>query len=85
MNTFRLRIATPEGLMFDGEASRLLVRAKGGDVGIMANHIDYAASVGTGMVRISLDDGGVKTAACSGGILSIKNKTTRLIADTFEW
>ena len=41
MNTFHLQIVTPDGLMFDGDAEKLLVRTTEGDVGIMSGHCDY--------------------------------------------
>ena len=40
MNTFHLQIVTPDGLMFDGDAEKLLVRTTEGDVGIMSGHCD---------------------------------------------
>ncbi len=85
MNNFHLQITTPDGLIFDGEIQRLLVRTQNGDVGILANHIDYVTPIGIGVFKITAPDGNVRTAACSGGILSVKDKITRVIANTFEW
>ncbi len=47
MNTFHLQIVTPDGLMFDGDAEKLLVRTTEGDVGIMSGHCDYVTPVDT--------------------------------------
>ena len=41
MNTFHLQIVTPDGLMFDGDAEKLLVRTTEGDVGIMSGPVSY--------------------------------------------
>jgi long-chain acyl-CoA synthetase len=35
MNSFRLKIVTPDGLAYDGEAEELIVRTTTGDLGIM--------------------------------------------------
>ncbi len=84
-NTFHLQIVTPDGLLFDGNAQRILVRTTEGDIGILSGHSDYVSPVATGMTRVTMDDGEVKTAACSGGFISVKKGITRLVANTFEW
>lgn len=84
-NTFHLQIVTPDGLLFDGNAQRVLVRTTEGDVGILKDHSDYVSPVATGMTRVTMENGEVKTAACSGGFISVKKGITRLVANTFEW
>ena len=37
--TFPLKIVTPDGLIFDGQADKLIVRTTTGDVAILARHI----------------------------------------------
>ena len=61
MNTFHLQIVTPDGLMFDGDAEKLLVRTTEGDVGIMSGHCDYVTPVDTGEARVTTNckNGGV--------------------------
>ena len=44
MNTYRLQITTPSGVMFDGEAVQLSVRAIDGDCAILAGHIPFATA-----------------------------------------
>lgn len=85
MKTFHLQIVTPDGLMFDGQAEKILVRTTEGDVGILSGHSDYVSPVAIGLARITMENGDTKSAACSGGLLSVKGKVTRLVADTFEW
>ena len=57
MSEFRLQIVTPDGLMFDGEAQRIIVRTTEGDVGILPRHSDYAAPVSIGVARVLTADG----------------------------
>ncbi|MCC8169679.1 MAG: ATP synthase F1 subunit epsilon [Oscillospiraceae bacterium] len=85
MSTFHLQIVTPDGLMFDGSAESILARTAEGDVGILSGHADYVTPLSTGIMRVTLEGGEVKTAACSGGLLSVKDSVTRIAADTFEW
>lgn len=85
MSTFHLQIVTPDGLMFDGKSQRIIVRTTEGDVGIMKGHSDYLSPISVGRMSVKMEDGELKNAACSGGILSVKGGITRVVADTFEW
>ena len=84
MTPFKLKIVTPDGLIFDGEAEKLIVRTTGGDVCILARHIDYVAPLGMG--RAIVEAGGKRrSAACIGGMLSVSGGEVTLVPTTFEW
>ena len=85
MATFHLQIVTPDRLVFDGQAERLVARTVGGDVCILAKHIDYAAPLGIGAAHIVDEDGKEHKAACSGGMLTVYGGEAILMATTFEW
>lgn len=85
MATFHLQIVTPDRIAYDGEAQKLLVRTASGDVCILAHHIDYAVPMGIGVAKITNEDGTVRAAACSGGMLSVYNGEVRVMSTTFEW
>ena len=84
MTPFKLKIVTPDGLIFDGEAEKLIVRTSGGDVCILARHMDYVAPLGMGMAIVE-SGGKRRTAACIGGMLSVSNGECTLVPTTFEW
>ncbi len=84
MTSFHLRIVTPDGLIYDGQAEQLNVRTTGGDVGILARHIDYVAALGMGRAVI-IAGGQRRSAACIGGMVSVKNGDVTLVPTTFEW
>ncbi len=84
MSSFNLKIVTPDGLIYDGQAEELYVRTTGGDVGILARHMDYVAALGMGRATI-VANGERRTAACIGGMLSVKNGDVTLVPTTFEW
>ena len=84
MNSFPLKIVTPDGVAFDGMAEELIVRTIAGDLGIMAGHIPCVAPLGMG--RATIVTGGEKRyAACIGGMVSVVNGEVRLVPTTFEW
>ena len=84
MKSFPLRIVTPDGLQFDGQAEELLVRTTTGDLGILAGHVNCVAPLGMGRAVVVTEEGR-REAACIGGILSVLNGKVDLVPTTFEW
>ena len=84
MTPFRLKIVTPDGLIYDGQAEELLVRTTGGDVAILARHMNYVAPLGMGRAVV-VSGGTRRTAACIGGMLSVCDGEVPLVPTTFEW
>ena len=85
MATYHLQIVTPDRKIFDGEAEKIIVRTLGGDVCILARHIDYAAPLGVGEARVTDAEGVTRTAACAGGMIGVSGGEVRVMATTFEW
>ena len=84
MTPFPLKIVTPDGLLFDGEAEEILVRTTSGDAAILAGHINYVAPLGMGRAVV-ISGGNRRTAACIGGMLSVVDGAVTLVPTTFEW
>ena len=82
--TFPLKIVTPDGLIFDGQADKLIVRTTTGDVAILARHIDAVFPLGMGQAVVE-SEGQRRTAACIGGLLSVVAGQVTLVPTTFEW
>ena len=84
MNSFPLKIVTPDGLIYDGEAEKLIVRTTDGDTAILARHMNYVTALGMG--RAIVEAGGQRRiAACIGGMLSVVDGSVTLVPTTFEW
>ena len=84
MNSFPLKIVTPDGMQYDGMAEEIVVRTTSGDMGILAGHINCVAPLGMGQAMI-LVDGQRRYAACIGGMLSVMKGAVTLVPTTFEW
>ncbi len=85
MSTFPLKIVTPDGLIYDGQAERIVVRTTGGDLAILARHIDCVAALGMGLATVVTAEGTRRHAACIGGMLSVQKGEVILVPTTFEW
>ena len=84
MTLFPLKIVTPDGLIFDGQAEELIVRTTTGDIGILAGHINCVAPLGMGRATI-ITEGKRRYAACIGGMVTVVGKDVTLVPTTFEW
>jgi len=84
MTPFGLKIVTPDGLIFDGQADKVVVRTTGGDVCILARHMDYVSPLGMGMAFVEFR-GRRRAAACIGGMIRVKDGNVILVPTTFEW
>ena len=84
MNTFPLKIVTPDGMKYDGQAEELIVRSTSGDIGILAGHVNCVAPLGMGMATVQVD-GKKRYGACIGGMLSMIDGSATLVPTTFEW
>lgn len=84
MTSFPLKIVTPDGVQYDGQAEEVVVRTTSGDMGIQAGHINCVAPLGMGQAMIIVD-GQRRYGACIGGILSVINGQVTLVPTTFEW
>ena len=84
MTAFPLKIVTPDGLAYEGQAEELIVRTTGGDLGILAGHINCVAPLGMGRAMLVID-GKTRYAACIGGMVSVVNGQVTVVATTFEW
>ena len=84
MTPFSLKIVTPDGLLFDGQAEELIVRSTSGDIGILAGHINTVAPLGMGRATVVVD-GKKRYGACIGGMVSVLGGEVTVVATTFEW
>ena len=84
MATFPLKIVTPDGLIFDGQADKLIVRTTTGDMAVLARHINCVCPLGMGQAMVEAN-GQRRTAACIGGLLRVVDGEVTLVPTTFEW
>ncbi len=86
MSSFKLKIMSPDGIFYDGDAYQLSLRSVDGEVSILAGHIPYLTAVGIGECRLYEQSGEKpRRAACCGGMLSVDDEGVLLSPTTFEW
>lgn len=86
MELIHLKIVTPEGMFFDADAQRVIVRTTGGDVAILPKHIDYSAALAEqGQARVVDAGGKVRRGEVQGGLLHVSNDDVQVITNHFLW
>lgn len=76
---FQLTIATPEGVVFDGEVVSLVVPAAEGHLGIWAHHAPLVATLQPGRLIYRSPDGAERQGQVVGGTLEVlRNRATLL-------
>lgn len=84
MNTFKLRITSPEKSIYDGDAVCLSVRGAEGDLAVMAGHTPFITAVKPCECKIYLPDETVKTGITDGGMLTVGKDETVFLCGTFN-
>ena len=85
MAAYHLQIVTPDRMVYDGEAEKIILRTVNGDVCILPHHIDYAVPLAIGEAKVTDGQGNTRLAACNNGMLSVHGNEVRVVAVTFEW
>lgn len=79
---YMIDLVTPSGTEFKNyEVEFLKVRTVKGDIGILANHIDYVTILDEGKLEIEVDDKEKKVYYIDGGFLEIKNGKVIIVAE----
>ena len=84
MNSFHLKIVTPDGVYFDGQAESVTVRTIAGYMGILAGHIDITTALADGEARVVVA-GKTRRADCRQGLLSVQKGEVTLLPAVFHW
>ncbi len=86
MNTFHLEVVAPTGRLYVGDAYMVSVRGIDGGLSILAGHIPFVTALADGDIRIYSAPGTVSHIGhASGGILTVADGTTRILAADFSW
>ena len=83
MSTFNLKISTPDGNVFDGEAFMVSVRGSEGDLAIMAGHARFVTAIKPCDVKITLPDESELSGRTEGGLLVVSNNIVTILSDSF--
>ncbi len=84
MATFTLKIVSPYGLHYEGEAEAITLNTITGYVSIWPKHVNFVTALDTGKTFVTVN-GEKKAASCGGGVLSVIKNEVTVLANSFEW
>lgn len=79
-----LEIVTPDTLMYNGDADRVILRTTEGDIAFLANHEPMVAPLSVGALRVMIDNV-ERIASSSGGFVKVTKESVTVITDAAEW
>ncbi|MBE5796880.1 MAG: F0F1 ATP synthase subunit epsilon [Clostridiales bacterium] len=86
MNTFLLNISSPDGKVFSGDVTGLVVRGVSGDLMVLAGHVPFITNVKPGTrCAIHMPDGTVKEGTTDGGLLTVAQKEVTYLTAGIDW
>ena len=85
MNTYPLKISSPDGDLFNDNIVAFFVRGVEGDLAVLAGHIPFITTVKECECKIEYDNGDIKKAAIGGGLLTVSENETTLLLSKLEW
>ena len=84
MATFNLKIFTPFGVHYEGQAEAITLRTVTGDASIWPNHSNMVTALDIGKCTVVIN-GEKRTAVCNRGLLNVEKNNVQVLASTFEW
>ena len=87
MKPFKLQIAAPDGLRYDGDACQLSVRGIAGELAVLAGHVPFVTAVRDCECRVYTTEDGktIRRAHTTGGMLLVAKECVRLLSSEFTW
>jgi len=84
MKTLKLKIATPERVIYENEIQQVSIPTMDGEITVLPNHVPLVSVLQAGEMRIS-DKDGEQVMAISGGFLEVRGQNEIVIlADNAE-
>lgn len=83
MATFKVDIVSPEGIGYSAEATFVLARTTGGDIGVLAGHAPLIGALKVHPVTIRTEQGD-SVFAVSGGFIEVQPDKVTILATAAE-
>lgn len=85
MKTFKLRILTPTGPLYQGDCTSIVIPTSDGMYGVLADHCNVVGAVSTGQMEITYKTDEVRRAAVSSGVFKVEDGNVLLLVESAEW
>ena len=83
-STFKFRLVTPTGIVFEGDAAEVSAIGPLGEFGVLPEHINFITSLVPGVLEAQLPDGSKMHWVVSGGLAEVKDSVLTVLASSAE-
>ncbi|CAA6801485.1 MAG: F0F1 ATP synthase subunit epsilon [uncultured Campylobacterales bacterium] len=80
-NTMKLEIVSPSGVIYEGEATMVILPGKEGELGVLAGHSSLLALLQSGTIEISYQDGKKDLVAIDWGYAKINPQSISILVN----
>lgn len=84
MDTFKLKVVTPERIFFEDDVEMVEFNTTEGEIGIYKNHVPTTVIIKPGVLTIYMASG-EKKAALHEGFVEILQDSVTILAEVIEW
>ncbi|MEZ4417403.1 MAG: ATP synthase F1 subunit epsilon [Gemmatimonadota bacterium] len=77
----RVRVVSPEQIVFEGDAASIVAPAWDGRMGVLPRHAPLIAALGAGELAIDLPGGGSQRFHIAGGLIRVQNDDVIVLTD----
>ena len=81
MNTLKLEILTPNGLIFDGEAVSVTLPGEEGEFGVLADHSSISTLLEAGVIDIEKEDKSVESVLINWGVVNVDEEKVIVLVE----
>ncbi len=81
MDTLKLEILTPNGLIFDGEAVSVTLPGEEGEFGVLANHSSLSTLLEAGVIDIEKEDKSVESILINWGVVNVDEEKVIVLVE----
>ena len=82
--TFKVRLLTPTGIVFEGDVEEVSAIGPLGEFGVLPDHINFITSLVPGVLEARLPDGTAMHWVVSGGLAEVKDGVMTVLASSAE-
>lgn len=85
MSTFSLIISSPDGDIYRGESTKLILRGTEGELAVMAGHVPFVTAVRKGRCVVETAEGQRRTGLIEAGLLTVDQEKTTVLTSAIHW
>jgi F-type H+-transporting ATPase subunit epsilon len=81
MSTLKVTLVTPHGIIFDGEASNVVLPGKEGEFGVYPDHVALVSLLDAGIIDITKPDGKIESVVIDWGYAKVDESSVDVLID----